>query len=87
MRVYTTFFVMILTPRAPGSFEVEDIKVRVTWLHLVQQIHCDLIFTVSEGAQLTVLTVFHVFGVRLAEFAFVLLRMVKLFDTIVRFQT
>ena len=33
--IYATFLVMILTPGAPDSFEVEHVKVSVQWIDIV----------------------------------------------------
>lgn len=82
VRVDAPLFVMIVAPRAPGSFEIEHIKVSVHRLDLMNQINRDLVFRMREGAHLTILTVFHIVRVGLAKLTFVFFRMVEFFNSI-----
>ena len=84
--VHTCFFVVVLTPRAPGSLEVEDVKVWVTRVNFVEEVYSYLIFAVSKCTDLTVLTIFHVIWISLTKLAFVLFGVIKFFDPIVRLE-
>jgi hypothetical protein len=53
----------------------------------VKQINCDFIFRMSESAHLSIFTAFHIIRVGLTKLTFILFRMVKLFNSIMSFQT
>lgn len=72
----------LVIKRAPDSFEMEHIKVSIL-LHLVQQINRKFVLAVSEGAQISKVTVFHTMRVAIAELGLVLFRMIKRLDAVV----
>jgi hypothetical protein len=78
----TKLLIVVVAPRAPAGLEVEHVEVMVLGLHLVQEVDRDLVFSVSEGAHLPVLTVVHVVRIRLAKLALVLLWVVEFFNPI-----
>ncbi len=72
----------LVVKRAPDSFEMEHIKVSIL-LHLVQQINRKFVLTVSEGAQISKVTVFHTVRVAIAELGLVLFRVIERLDAVV----
>ena len=82
----TPFFIMIVAPRAPYRLEVEHVEIWILWLDLMQEVDCDFVFGMGEGAHLSVFTVLHIMWVGLAEFALVFFRMVKFFNSIMGLQ-
>ena len=87
MSINTVFLVMVMAPRAPLGFKVEHVKVLILGLHLVQQVNSDFIFRVSKCAHLSILTILHVIWISLTKLGLILLRMVKLFNSVMRFGT
>ena len=52
----------------------------------MQEVNCDFVFGMVKGAHLSIFTVLHIMWVGLAEFALVLLRVVKFFNSIMGLQ-
>ena len=71
---------------APDSLEMKHVEVSIL-LHLVQKVDAKLVFTVSEGAQVSKVATLHIIGPAIAELRFVLLRVVKGLNTVVCFET
>lgn len=82
----TPFFVMVVAPRAPYRLEVEHIEVWILRLDLMQEVNCNFVFGMGEGAHLSIFTVLHIMWVGLAEFALVFFRVVKFLDSIMGLQ-
>lgn len=66
----------------PNCLEVEHVEVRVL-LHFVQDVNAELVFRVSERAQITELTALNTVRVSIAELALVLLGMIEVFHPVV----
>ena len=65
----------------PDCLEVEHVEVRVL-LHFVQDVNAELVFRVSERAQITELTALNTMRVSIAELALVLLGMIEVFHPV-----
>lgn len=74
------FSLLIWTPHC---LEVEAVEICIP-LELVNQVHGDLTLVVGEGTEVAVLASPRPVGVALTELGFVHLRMIKLFDCVVR---
>ena len=85
--VNTHFFVVILAPWTPGCFEVENVKIWVFGLHLVQHVDGDFILGVSKSTHFSVLAILHVVRVGLTKLTFIFFGVVEFFDSIVSLET
>ena len=68
---------------APYSLEVEHIEVRI-FVKLVKKINSHLLFSMSESTHISIVTRLDLVWIRRAELNFVFLRMIKLFNSIMR---
>ena len=84
MSVYTSISRMIgVTIWAPYSLEVEHVKVRI-FLKLVEQVYSHLFFSMSKSTHISIVTGLDLVWVGRAELNFVFLRMIELFNSIMR---
>ena len=81
--ILTHSLVVLWIVRAPFSFEVVDIEVRV-FVHLVNETRFDLSWRMSERAELPILTFIQIFGVPSTESGLIFLYVVEPFNPVMR---
>ena len=84
MCVYTYFSVMVvLSVRAPNCFEVEHVEIHVDFV-LFNKFDWEFSFTVCKGAKFLILTFCVLIWLKIprAELSFVLIRVIKFFNSI-----
>jgi hypothetical protein len=80
------FFIVVVRQWTPSSLEVKDVKIRVFWLYLMQEVDSNFIFRMRKSTNLAVLAVFQIIRISLTKFTFIFFRMIKFFNSVVSFQ-
>ncbi len=79
-------FMIIFSIRTPYRFEMKDIEIHI-WFEFLNQLNREFFFSVCEGTKFTVFTFLLTIEIRWTEFSFVLIWMIKFFNTVVSFIT
>lgn len=84
MRVDTLGFIVFMIIWAPFSFEIKDIEVEVLVLRkkMVNKSYLDIFYRVSKGTIISILTLLDFIRKEMTEFGFVLVFMIKPFNTV-----
>ena len=87
MRIDTQSFVVLCEiKRTPHSLEVEHVEIIIVF-EIMNQFYDNIVFGMREGAELAVVASTNVIGVVRTKFSFIFLRLIQLFDSVMRHET